>query len=93
MLVVILQRILPNVTRGRTTKWRLASGALVIHLRYLPRPTGGRCEVLRIREEAQEHRHRDICEHEGDGVTENDVCDGFVDQEKEVDEANEEEEH
>ena len=96
MLVVISQRLLTNITWGRrTTKWRMASGALVIQLRYLPRLTGWRCEVrdvLRVGKEVQE-QHRDICERKRDDATKNDACDGFVDQEEEMDEANEEKGH
>ena len=98
MLVVILQRLLlTNITWGRrTTKWRMDSGALVIQLRYLPRLTGGRREVrdvLRVGKDVQEQRHRDICERKRDDATKNDACDGFVDQEEEMDEANEEKGH
>ena len=41
----------------------------------------------------QEQRHRDICERKRDDATKNDACDGSIDQEEEVDEANEEKGH
>ena len=82
-----------NVVRGSTTERRLAFGGFAIELRYLPRPTGGRYEESRVGEEAQEKRRRDIREHKGDGVTENDVCDGFVDLKEKVDDTNEKKEH
>lgn len=41
----------------------------------------------------QEQRHRNIRERKGDGATEDDACDGFVDQEEVVDEADEEKEY
>ena len=45
---------------------------------------------MRVGEEAKEQRRRDIYERKGDGVPEKDASDGFVDQEEEVDDANEE---